>query len=124
MSATGQIVRSAAYLPVLDVAATGSYYRNRLGFSCEYEAGQPPVFAIYTRGAASVMLRCAAGPIVPSEAQGGTWDLFCWVIGLDALHAELTAKGVTVVYGPVVQPYGTREFAVRDCDGHVVGFGE
>lgn len=119
-----EVVRCAPYLPVLDVAVTGAYYGERLGFTREYEAGQPPVFAIYSRGAASVMLRRVAGPIVPSEAQGGTWDLFCWVTGLDALFDELAKREVTIVYPPTVQAYGTREFAIRDCDGHVIGFGE
>ena len=43
---------------------------------------------------------------------------------LDALFEELTRLGATVVYPPVVQPYGIREFAVRDPNGYVLGFGE
>ena len=31
--------------------------------------------------------------LVPNEAQGGTWDVFCWVRDLRALHAELVANG-------------------------------
>jgi hypothetical protein len=28
------------------------------------------------------------------------------------------------VYPPVVQPYGMKEFAVRDPNGYVLGFGQ
>ena len=42
-----------------------------------------------------------------------------------ALHAELRASGADIVYWPIVQEaYQMEEFAVRDHDGHVLGFGE
>jgi hypothetical protein len=63
--------------------------------------------------------------IRPSEAQGGTWDAFFWVRDARALHEELVSRGAVVVYGPVVQAaYNVLELAVRDPDGHVLGFGE
>jgi hypothetical protein len=63
--------------------------------------------------------------IVPIEKQGGTWEAFFWVSDADALHTELESKGADIVYGPLIQEsYHMREFAIRDCDGHVLGFGE
>ncbi|MEX2088496.1 MAG: hypothetical protein WEB62_01950 [Bacteroidota bacterium] len=42
-----------------------------------------------------------------------------------ALHSELSAKGADVVYGPIVQEaYHMLEFAVRDRDGYILGFGQ
>jgi uncharacterized glyoxalase superfamily protein PhnB len=46
------------------------------------------------------------------------------VTNVDELYRELTQKGAAVVYVPVVQPYGMKEFAVRDPNGYVLGFGE
>jgi uncharacterized glyoxalase superfamily protein PhnB len=43
---------------------------------------------------------------------------------VDRLYAELDGKGVDVVYAPIDQPYGVREFAIRDPSGYVLGFGE
>jgi catechol 2,3-dioxygenase-like lactoylglutathione lyase family enzyme len=119
------ILRSATYFPVPDVDATGSYYRRVLGFRCEYAAGDPPEFAIYSRDACVVMLRRAGtgSVLVPNEKQGGTWDVFCWVADVDAIHHELVAHGAEIVYPPTLQPYGMRELAVRDPDGYVLGFG-
>ncbi|MFQ5652795.1 MAG: hypothetical protein ACE5IY_22920, partial [bacterium] len=63
--------------------------------------------------------------VVPNEKQGGTWDAFFWVSDAEALHAEFKSKGATIVYGPSVQAaYQMKEFAIRDSDGHVLGFGE
>src|SRR5262249_45726283 len=88
-----QLLRSAAYLPVGDVTAAGAHYRDILGFTCEYTGGVPPEFALYSRGACSIMLRRVVDPslVCPNEKQGGTWDVFVWVADLDALYAELTA---------------------------------
>jgi len=119
------IIRGAAYFPVRDVSSTGVHYRDVLGFRCEYEAGDPVEFAVYSRDAVPIMFRRVPEPhvIVPNERQGGTWDVFFWVHDADALHSELVRAGATVVYPPTVQPYGMKEFAVRDPNGYVLGFG-
>jgi hypothetical protein len=103
------------------------HYERVLGFQREYSAGSPPEFAIVTRDGFSIMLRLvsSAERIIPNERQGGTWDVFFWVRDVRALHAELSASGADIVYGPVLQPaYRMEELAVRDGDGYVLGFGQ
>jgi catechol 2,3-dioxygenase-like lactoylglutathione lyase family enzyme len=127
MASNTQILRSSPYFPVADVERTATFYERVLGFSREYSAGSPPEFAIVTRDSVSIMLRWVPDGVrvVPNEAQGGTWDVFCWVRDVRALHAELVANGAEVVYGPIVQDaYGMEEFAVRDPNGYVLGFGQ
>lgn len=42
-----------------------------------------------------------------------------------ALHAEQRANGAEIIYGPVVQDaYHMEEFAVRDRERYVLGFGQ
>jgi uncharacterized glyoxalase superfamily protein PhnB len=50
--------------------------------------------------------------------------VFFWVNDVDALYTELAGKAAAVVYAPVIQPYGMKEFAVRDPNGYVLGFGQ
>jgi catechol 2,3-dioxygenase-like lactoylglutathione lyase family enzyme len=122
-----QLHRSAPYFPVADVRQTADYYDRVLGFRTEYIAGDPAVFAIVSRDGLAIMLRRVAEPalISPSEKQGGTWDAFFWVRDARGLHAELEKRGAEIVYAPVLQEaYGMVEFAVRDRDGHVLGFGQ
>ena len=120
------IVRGAPYFPVPDVAAIGGYYERVLGFRREYAGGDPPEFAIYSRDGWPLMFRrvADASRIAPNERQGGTWDVFYWVRDVDALFAELSARGAEVAYAPAVQSYGMKEFAVRDPNGYVLGFGQ
>jgi catechol 2,3-dioxygenase-like lactoylglutathione lyase family enzyme len=122
-----QLLRCAPYFPVADVERSADYYQRVLGFRLDYAGGSPPRFAIVSRDGLPLMLRTVAAPerIRPSEQQGGTWDAFFWVADVRGLHAELAAKGADVVYGPLLQAeYQMEEFAVRDADGHVLGFGQ
>jgi catechol 2,3-dioxygenase-like lactoylglutathione lyase family enzyme len=121
-----KLLRSAPYFPVADVRASAAHYERVLGFAIEYFAGEPPQFAICTRDGLAIMLRRVAAPelIRPVESQGGTWDAFFWVDDAKALHTELAGRGAVIVYGPIVRPYGILEFATRDPDGHVLGFGQ
>ena len=121
-----EIIRGAPYFPVPDVSSIGAYYRDILGFHCEYAAGDPQEFAVYSRNGSAVMFRRVQEPSVisPNERQGGTWDVFFWVNDVEALYGELTLKGASVVYSPVIQPYQMKEFAVRDPNGYVLGFGQ
>ena len=124
---TRQLLRSAPYFPVADVERSAVHYERVLGFQREYVGGTPPQFAILSRDGLSIMLRLVSVPehISPNEKQGGTWDVFFWVRDARALHAELLANGADIVYAPIVQEeYQMEEFAVRDREGYVLGFGQ
>jgi len=121
-----RLLRSTPYFPVEDVLESAAYYRDVFGFATEYIGGEPPLFAMCARDGFAVMLRRVddAERIRPVELQGGTWDAYFWVDDAKALHTELAGRGALVLYGPVKQVYDMLEFAVRDADGHVLGFGE
>jgi uncharacterized glyoxalase superfamily protein PhnB len=122
-----QLLRSAPYLPVADIEQAVVHYERVFGFHRDYVAGTPAVFAILSRDRLPIMLRLVAAPelIRPNDRQGGTWDVFYWVRDVRALHAELRDNGADIVYGPIVQTeYHMEEFAARDRDGHVLGFGQ
>ena len=125
MSTAPQLLRGAPYFPVPDVEQAVGHYERVFGFACEYVAGSPPEFALVSRDGLCIMLRRVSERIAPNEQQGGTWDAFFWVRDVRALHDELQGRGAVVVYGPIVQQaYNMEEFAVRDRDGYVLGFGQ
>ena len=122
-----QLLRGAPYFPVADLEQAAAHYEGVLGFHRDYTGGTPPQFVIVSRDGQAIMLRhvAEAARIVPNEKQGGTWDVFFWVRDARALHAELVANGADVVYGPILQEaYHMEEFAVRDREGYVLGFGQ
>ena len=115
-------------LHTADFRRSVAFYRDVLGFTIEAMfPGENPSFAIMSRDGLAIMLRLVPAPerISPNEKQGGTWDAFFWVRNARTLYAELRANGADIVYGPIVQDaYQMEEFAVRDREGYVLGFGQ
>ena len=62
MPETGEvgIIRGAPYFLVPDVSTACTYYQEVLGFRCDYAAGDPPEFAIYSRSGFAIMFRQAS----------------------------------------------------------------
>ena len=47
-----------------------------------------------------------------------------WVKDVNALHAEVTARGAPIAVPIGTRPYGIRDFSVRDPNGVMVVFGQ
>ena len=106
---------------VSDSAAAQDFYCNRLGFRREFayrvdDAKPDPCFMGLTRDGVWLHVSSFSGDGV----SGGVVGLI--VEDVDALHAELVAKGVRIDTGPVDQTWGTREMYVKDADGNSIRF--
>ena len=118
---------------VPDVMQTAEYYKDALGFEiagywngerASLETDPPPVFGIVQRDQVQVFFNRADATSVRTGRAAGAYDAYLRVTGLDALAAELRARGAVIVGGPEGRSYGQRELVVRDCNGLVLAFGE
>jgi uncharacterized glyoxalase superfamily protein PhnB len=107
----------ATVLHVKDMPASLAYYRDRLGFSVTFTWEEPPRYACLCLGDCAIHLNSYVPPAGPSHIA-----IFCK--GIDAFYTELNARGVKVVEPIADRPYGMRDFAVTDPDGHRLVFGE
>ena len=127
---TQQIVGSAPVFLVADVVKAAEYYGDVLGFSYAQIWGNPPPFCMPKRDGFIVMLSQTYAPstISPNgKIQGDPdcWDAYFCIEEADALWAEFTKKGATVVYEPVTRElYEMKELAIRDLDGYVLALGQ
>jgi catechol 2,3-dioxygenase-like lactoylglutathione lyase family enzyme len=117
----------ATVLLVESVARAADYYRDRLGFDVERFEQNPDHYASAERDGCHVHLAHFDGvaaransDVVPPDM----FDAYFWPDDVDALHAELTDRGATIIHGPIDQAYGLREFRVQDPDGHILAFGK
>ena len=117
-----RFVQIAPVLEVKDVKASEAFYREKLGFEPGRFAGDPPCFCIVRRDDISILLDQSRAPRPAPLNQ--YWAAYLYVDDVDSFAAELTARGVAIVRGPVDQPYGCREIDVRDVDGHIIGIGQ
>jgi RimJ/RimL family protein N-acetyltransferase/catechol 2,3-dioxygenase-like lactoylglutathione lyase family enzyme len=111
-------------LAVPDVRATAEYYRDKLGFAIGFLFGEPPTYAglwlgTWTATGANIHL-------AHSEALPPVHGISLYLnVGpaIDELHATYKARGVDMQGDVVQQPWGMREFAIRDCNGYLLRFG-
>ena len=50
--------------------------------------------------------------------------LFVWVRDVDAYYKEIVQRGVKAEMEPTTQPYGIREFKIKDVNGVAIVFGQ
>jgi [ribosomal protein S5]-alanine N-acetyltransferase len=108
-------------LPVRDVAESLAFYRDQLGFKPGFVGGDPPDFAIMSRGEWS----SEQAHIQLSKSSELTPVRLFIMMGpyIDRLHDEYSAKGVTILSAPTTQAWGIRDFSIEDNSGHHITFG-
>ena len=109
-----QFVQGAPVLHVPDVSATAAFYRDVLGFTCDFG---DEAYAVVWRDNSAIHL------VSDDERPKGV-HLFQWVKDIDAYYTEIVGRGIDVATEPTGQPYGIREFRVRDINGVGIVFGQ
>jgi predicted enzyme related to lactoylglutathione lyase len=109
-----QFVQGAPVLHVPDVAATATFYRDVLGFTWDF--GDETYAVVWRDNSAIHFVRDESSP------QGV--HLFQWVKDVDSYYREIIGRGAEVATEPTDQPYGIREFGVRDINGVGIVFGQ
>lgn len=124
---SSRIIGSAPVLLVGDVVASASYYRDKVGFKINGMWGDPPSFCILERDGFCLMLSAVASvaDIRPNyEAVEDMWNAYFWVDNVDAIYQDIRERGAKIDYELCDQPYGCREFGIRDLDGYDIAFGQ
>lgn len=107
----------APMVVVSDIAVANAYYREALGFDIEFTSDAFTALSSGGPGACSIHLGLGEPVQHGGHVKIGTSDV-------DALHADLQARGAEIVGGVVDQPWGDREFVVLDPDGNRLVFCE
>lgn len=102
-------------LPLSDVAAGVTHYRDVLGFRVNYEQAD---LGVMDRDEVRLLL------VARTERHKGIGSAYVYVNDADALCAEFRSKGARVQGDPVSQPWGLREFRVLDGEGNQITFGQ
>ena len=114
--------RLAPQLRTTDLEASIRFYVETLGFELGFQ--WEDFYAGICAGAAEFHLKRvdAPDPCIAAVQAGDHVDLYFQVEDVDALLAAFAARGVCASIGPVDRPWGTREFVIRDDQGHTLYF--
>jgi catechol 2,3-dioxygenase-like lactoylglutathione lyase family enzyme len=113
----------AITLFVEDLAATKQFYQDVFGLPVHYEDDESAVFD-FGNTLINLLRTTAAHELIAPAVVGGPdaparLQLTINVDDVDAICAELTARGVELLNGPMDRPWGIRTAAFRDPAGHI-----
>jgi catechol 2,3-dioxygenase-like lactoylglutathione lyase family enzyme len=112
---------------VADVAAACGFFTQKLGFSVVFLYGEPPFYGQVMRDGARLNLRCVDAPVFDNARRERESLLSATltvdsVDDIDRLFAEYASAGVPFHQTLETQPWGAKDFVVRDPDGNLLHF--
>ena len=119
MADNPMMVGAATVFVVSDISKSLVHYRDALGFSVTFEYGNPTFYVCLCRDEVALHLLAAD----QTKRLPGSGGVCVFVRDVDAVHAELAARGANIVKPPHDYDYGMRDFDVLDPDGNQLIFG-
>ena len=121
------IVCAEPQLLVTDIQRSCEFFREKLGFSLVFSYGKPPYYAQVGRDAARLNLRCVERSVTESTARDRDELLSVSMTVATAeeiklLFLEFRSAGVAFHQTLKKQPWGARNFIVKDPDGNLLLF--
>jgi catechol 2,3-dioxygenase-like lactoylglutathione lyase family enzyme len=115
---------------VADVEVSCRFFVRTLGFTLRFKYGQPAFYALIQRDGARLNLRFVHSPVILRDSGAGKQaeiDLLAASIPVEnikSLYLEYKTTGVPMHQVLKKQPWGLRDFIIRDPDGNLVHFSE
>ena len=126
------IVSAEPQLFVTDIQRSCEFFREKLGFSLVFSYGKPPYYAQVGRDAARLNLRCVERPVIESTVRDREELLSVSLLSVSMtvattdeiklLFLEFQSAGVTFHQTLKKQPWGAKNFVVKDPDGNLLLF--
>ena len=116
---TPELPGAVPEIPVSDITAAATYYRDRLGFTLDWVEADIALAGI-SRNDCRLFL---AGPPFRNE-RGNVSPMVMWLnlsskAEVDALHQEWRATKAILLSAPESKSWGLHEFTAADPDGNV-----
>ena len=109
-----QFIQGAPVLQVPDVLASIAFYRDVLGFTCDYVE---ETYGVVWRDNSAIHFG-------KSDSTPTGVNLFQWVIDVDDYYNEVKANGAEISAEIGDREYEIRDFSVIDNNGVTVVFGQ
>ena len=125
-----QLLGAFPQLFVADVEVSCRFFLETLGFTLRFKYGQPAFYALIERDGARLNLRFVHRPVLlqdPGAGKETERDLLAASIPVEnikSLYVEYKAAAAPMYQVLKKQPWGLRDFIVRDPDGNLIHFSE
>jgi catechol 2,3-dioxygenase-like lactoylglutathione lyase family enzyme len=121
------LVAAEPQLFVADIKASCDFFTQKLGFAIVFVYGEPPFYAQVKRDGARLNLRCVDAPVVDGALRERESLLSASMTVATAeeikqLFLEFRSSGVVFHQTLRAEPWGARDFIIRDPDGNLLLF--
>jgi uncharacterized glyoxalase superfamily protein PhnB len=126
------IVSAEPQLFVTDIKRSCKFFHEKLGFTLVFSYGKPPYYAQVGRDAARLNLRYVERPVIESTVRDREELLSLSLLSVSMtvatadeiklLFLEFQSAGVAFHQTLKKQPWGARNFVVKDPDGNLLLF--
>ena len=122
-----ELTEVEAQLFVTDIKASCDFYASKLGFTVVFTFGEPPFYGQVKRDAARLNLRRVCEPVFVGDIRERE-SLLAASMTVDSaseirqLFRQYQEAGVSFHQTLKQQPWGARDFVVRDPDGNLLLF--
>ncbi len=121
------LVAAEPQLFVADIKASCDFFVQKLGFVVAFVYGEPPFYGQVKRDGARLNLRCVDAPVIDGALRERESLLSAaMTVGsareIKQLFLEFEAAGVAFHQTLKHEPWGARDFIVRDLDGNLLLF--
>ena len=116
-----ELTKLRSVLAVKDLRTSVAFYCENLGFTINFEFEG---WCFLSRDGIQLMLGHCPDEIPATQINDHSYFAYIEVQGIDELHDEFLARGLTSLPVPESKPWGMREFMVTTPDGHRIMFGQ
>ena len=116
-----RILRTRHVLAVNDLAKSADHYLHALGFTRDFAVDG---WEFLSLGDFRVMLGECPDEVPAEETNNHSYFAHVVVDDVDALHADMRARGANIHHALADKPWGLREFGVKTPDGHRMMFAQ
>jgi catechol 2,3-dioxygenase-like lactoylglutathione lyase family enzyme len=121
------IIAAEPELFVADIKASLDFFTQKLGFAIAFTYGEPPFYAQVKRDGAQLNLKCLDGPAINPELRDREELLSAaMTVGsadeIKQLFLEFQSANVAFFQPLKKQPWGARNFIIKDPDGNLLLF--
>jgi catechol 2,3-dioxygenase-like lactoylglutathione lyase family enzyme len=126
-STKAAIAGAEPQLFVADIKASCEFFTSKLGFAVAFTYGEPPFYAQVRRDGARLNLRHVDRPLIDAALRDREELLSASLTvataeEIEALSAEFQTAGVVFFQTLKREPWGAKDFIVRDPDGNLLLF--
>lgn len=119
-----QMLGALPQLFVADIEVSCRFFVETLGFTLRFKYGQPAFYALVQRDGARLNLRFVHQPVLDKKAERDLLAASIPVENIKSLYLEYKAAAAPMHQVLKKQPWGSRDFIVRDRDGNLIHFSE